>query len=166
MPKLYFVRRTDSEIEIFGGTVYVDIDGKRVGEVGRTNLVIDVEQGQHTIKMYKSHTFDTFIGFAEVTIDVKENKDLTFRYSSPMVITQPGHIVVADFISTEDIDKQINQKEATLKEEKRVSDMQIQKQREDSQKNNNAFLFLIIGLPIIIGLLYFIIQMAFINSLF
>ena len=166
MSKLYFIRRTSSEIEIFGGSVYADIDGKRVGEIGRTNLVIDVEPGEHTIKMYKSHTYDTFIGFAEVSLHIEDGKDLTLRYSAPMVITQAGHIVVTDFTSIEDINRQIEQKETTLRAEKRESDLQIQKQEEESQKNNNALIFWIVIVPIIIGLLYFFIEMAYLDSLF
>ena len=166
MAKLYFVRRTASEIEIFGGSVYADIDGKRVGEIGTTDLVVDVEPGQHTIKMYKSHTYDTYIGFAEITLHVETGKDLTLRYSAPMVVTQAGHIVVTDFTSVEDINRQIYQKESTLRAEKRESDLQIQKQEEQSQKNNTALIFWIVVVPIIVGLLYYFIQMAYIDSLF
>lgn len=166
MAKLYFIRRTSSEIEIFGGSVYADIDGKRIGEIGKSDLVVDVEPGQHTIKMYKSHTYDTFIGFAEVTLNVKDEKDLTLRYSAPMVITQAGHIVVADFTSIDDINRQINQKETSLRAEKRESDLQAQKREEESQKNNNALIFWIVVVPIIIGLIYFFVEMAYIYSIF
>lgn len=166
MAKLYFIRRTASEIEIFGGSVYADIDGKRVGEVGTTDLVIDVEPGQHTIKMYKSHTYDTFIGFAEVVLHIEDGKDLTLRYSAPMVITQAGHIVVTDFTSINDINQQISKKESTLRAEKRESDLKIQRQEEESQKNNNALIFWIVVVPIIIGLIYFFIEMAYIDSIF
>lgn len=166
MAKLYFIRRTLSEIEIFGGTVFVDIDGKRVGEVGRTDLVVNVESGQHTIKMYKSHTYDTFIGFAEVKLDVEDDKTLVLRYSAPMVITQSGHIVVTDFVSIDDINRQIDQKEAMLQAEKRENDLLIQKQEEESKKNNNTLFFLIIVVPIVIGLIYFFAEMTYINSLF
>lgn len=160
MAQLYFLRRTLSEIEIFGGTVYADIDGKRVGEIGRTDLVVDVEPGQHTIKMYKSHIYDTFIGFAEVTLNIENDKALVLRYSAPMVVTQSGHIVVTDFTSIDEINRQINQKESALRAEKRESDLQILKQKEEAQKNNNSLIFWIIVVPAIIGLLYFFIQIT------
>lgn len=74
MAKLVFLRRTDKEIEVFGGDVYFDLDGKNIGKLSRTNQEIDVLPGKHTIKMYKSHSYDTFIGFAESTIDVDETE--------------------------------------------------------------------------------------------
>lgn len=173
MTKLYFIRRTPSEIEIFGGTVYAEIDGKMVGEVGISDLIIDVEPGQHTIKMYKSHTYDTFIGFAEVNLNVEDGKDLTFRYSAPMTVTQAGHIVVADFTSIDDIDRQINQKENHLRTEKRENDLQEQKKETESQKNNKALILLVVVVPALIaamsifaGLIYFIAEMAYLGSIF
>ena len=54
MAKLVFLRRTDKEIEVFGGDVYFDIDGKNAGKLSRTNQEIEVLPGKHTIKMYKS----------------------------------------------------------------------------------------------------------------
>lgn len=33
MPKLIFLRRTQNEVEVFGGEVFVDIDGKNNGKV-------------------------------------------------------------------------------------------------------------------------------------
>lgn len=161
MPKLYFVHRTESEIAIFGGTVFVDLDGKRVGEVFKSHLIIDVAPGTHIIKMYKSHTYDTFVGFAEVSINVEENKDLTFRYSAPMLVTQPGHIVVADFISLVHIDEQLKRSESMLKQEKQANDLHIQTQNKESEKNNNMLIFWIVVVPIISTLLFFIIQMAY-----
>lgn len=166
MSKLYVIRRTESEIQIFGGTVFIDIDGKRVGEISRTDLVIDLEPGTHNIKMYKTHTYDTFIGFADVTITVEDGKDLTARYSAPMTIHQPGHIVISDFVSLTQIDNQIKQKEIVLREEKRANDLQAQQREEESQKNNNALIFWIVVVPIIIGLIYFFVEMAYIDSLF
>ena len=166
MATLYFMRRTPSEIEIFGGSVYADIDGKRIGEIGKSDLVVDVEPGLHTIKMYKSHTYGTFVGFAEVTLNIEDEKDLTLRYSAPMVTTQAGHIVVTDFTSIDDINRFISQKESTLRAEKRESDLQIQKQDEESQKNNNALIFWVVVVPSIIGLICFFVEMACIDSLF
>lgn len=166
MSKLYFIGRTESEISIFGGTVYIDIDGKQVGELGRDLKIIEVSEGVHTVKMYKTHTFNTFIGFAEINLTVENNKDLTLRYFAPMLVNQAGHIVVSDFISIDEINRQLNASEQNLSQQKRENDIQIQKQEEAQQKNNNALIFWIFIVPVIIGLLYFIIEMAFIDSLF
>ena len=166
MSKLYFIGRTESEIDIFGGTVYIDIDGKQIGELGRDIKVVNVGVGVHTIKMYKTHTFNTFIGFAEINLEIEENKDLTLRYVAPMLVNQAGHIVVSDFVSIDEIKRQLIVSEHNLSQQKRENDLQIQKQEEQQQKNNNALIFWIFILPVIIGLLYFIIEMAFIDSLF
>lgn len=166
MSKLYFIGRTESEIDIFGGTVYIDIDGKQIGELGRDLKVVEVGVGVHTIKMYKTHTFNTFIGFAEINLTIEENKDLTLRYVAPMLVNQAGHIVVSDFISIDEINRQLNKSEYDLSQQKKENDLQIQKQEEQQQKNNNALIFWIFILPVIVGLLYFIIEMAFIDSLF
>ena len=90
MAKLVFLRRTDKEIEVFGGDVYFDLDGKNIGKLSRTNQEIDVLPGKHTIKMYKSHSYDTFIGFAESTIDVDETEELiSFLLANPQQNAQP-----------------------------------------------------------------------------
>lgn len=54
MAELVFLRRSEQDIQIIGGTIYIDIDGRNVGILSRTNQVIDVPAGTHTIKMYKS----------------------------------------------------------------------------------------------------------------
>lgn len=73
MAKLIFLQRTQKEIEIFGGDVFFDIDGKNAGKLSLTNQTVELPAGDHTIKMYKSHTYDTFIGFAEQTISITED---------------------------------------------------------------------------------------------
>lgn len=97
MAKLVFLRRTDKEIEVFGGDVYFDLDGKNIGKLSRTNQEIDVLPGKHTIKMYKSHSYDTFIGFAESTIDVDETEELMVRYAAPMAVNQPGNMIISAY---------------------------------------------------------------------
>lgn len=164
--KLYFIGRTQSEIDIFGGTVYIDIDGKQIGELGRDIKVVDVGIGVHIIKMYKTHTFNTFIGFAEINLTVEENKDLTLRYVAPMLVNQAGHIVVSDFVSIDQIERQLNVSEHDLSQQKRESDLQFQRQEKQQKENNKALIFWIFTLPVIIGLLYFIIEMAFLDSFF
>lgn len=52
MGTLTFLRRTQKEIEIFGGDVFFDIDGKNVGKLSLQNQDVEVAAGTHTIKMY------------------------------------------------------------------------------------------------------------------
>lgn len=158
--RLIFIRRTPKEIEIFGGTVFVDIDGKNIGKLSEKDLTIDVDAGRHHVKMYKSHTYGTFIGIAEVDVDVQEEKALTFRYSAPMMITQPGNIMVADFTSFHDIDKIVTEKERNLIIEKRENDYKIQKDEEESRKNNSSLLFWIFIIPTILVLICYIIEIS------
>ena len=73
MARLVFLKRTPKEIEIFGGNIFFDIDGKNIGKLTLENQIINIAAGTHTIKMYKSHTYDTFIGFAESTITISED---------------------------------------------------------------------------------------------
>ena len=97
MATLIFLQRTEKEIEIFGGDVYFDIDGKNVGKLTRNDQSIELEAGTHTIKMYKSHTYDTFIGFAETTIQLEEDEKLMVKYSAPMMVNQAGNMVISKY---------------------------------------------------------------------
>ena len=58
---LVFLARTSNEVKVFGGEVFFDIDGKNVGKLSSYSQKIDLPAGNHTIKMYKSHVYDTFI---------------------------------------------------------------------------------------------------------
>ena len=111
MAKLYFLKRTQKEIDIFGGDVYFDIDGKNIGKLTLHNQIIDVTPGFHTIKMYKSHSFDSFIGFAESTIKISEEEELMVKYSSPMMVNQPGNMVISPYTAkqAEDVLKKKDQ---------------------------------------------------------
>lgn len=97
MATLIFLQRTEKEIEIFGGDVYFDIDGKNVGKLTRNDQAIELDAGTHTIKMYKSHTYDTFIGFAETTIQLKNEEKLMVKYSAPMMVNQAGNMVISKY---------------------------------------------------------------------
>lgn len=102
MAKLIFLKRTQKEIEIFGGDVYFDIDGKNAGKLSLTNQIVEIPAGEHTVKMYKSHTFDTFIGFAESVINVTDDEQLMIKYSAPMMINQPGNMVISEYTETKE----------------------------------------------------------------
>lgn len=117
--KLVFVRRSEEKIKIFGGNVYVDLDGKNIGIIDNDNLTIDIEAGKHKIKMYKSHNYGSMVGFAEVELDIKDDEKLAFKYTCPMTITQPGHIIVSDFISYDKIESELQNEDIILKNEKK-----------------------------------------------
>lgn len=166
MPTVYFVRRTPSEIEIFGGTVYVEIDGLCVGEVGKTDLVVELVPGAHKIKMYKTHAYNSFIGFAEADILLVENKSLMVQYSPPMTITQSGHIVISNFSSMDEIEELIVQKEKHLQQEKATNDAQMQKRNEEIENSSKKLAFWFFVVPILFGIFYFVLDLLFIHSIF
>ena len=97
MARLVFLRRTEKEIEVFGGDIYFDIDGKNAGMLSRMDQEIELPAGQHTIKMYKSHSYDTYIGFAESTITLSDTEHLMVRYAAPMMANQPGNIIISQY---------------------------------------------------------------------
>lgn len=104
MAKLVFLRRTEKEIQVFGGDVYIDIDGKNVGLLSRVNQEFEISAGKHTVKMYKSHSYDTFIGFAESTISVEEDEQLMVRYAAPMAANQPGNMIISAYDPLKEIE--------------------------------------------------------------
>jgi hypothetical protein len=91
------LRRSEKVIEVFGGDIYIDIDGKNVGVISRVNQEFQVSSGTHTIKMYKSHSYDTFIGFAESTLNVEEDEQLLVRYAAPMAANHPGNLIISAY---------------------------------------------------------------------
>lgn len=153
--KVVFMRRTQKEIDIFGGIVFIDIDGKNIGQLGTDDFIIDLPEGKHKIKMYKSHTYDTYIGFAETEIDIKANENLLIKYAAPMLVNQPGNIIVSNYISQEDI-QEIVQK----REEKIVLDhiADERKKAELEEKSRNGVIIFVV-IMIIIAIIYGI-QMA------
>lgn len=160
MAKLVFLRRTEKEIEIFGGDVYFDIDGKNAGVLSRNNQEIELSVGQHTIKMYKSHTFDTFIGFAETTIQLGENEQLMVKYSAPMMVNQPGNIIVLPY--------DIKREEEVLNERDRVIQRDLindeNRKREQNEKYNNGVIIVIICV-VIFAIIYAIWEISIMSSI-
>lgn len=140
--KIVFMRRSLKEIELFGGDVYIDIDGKNIGILKTTDYVIELENGKHTIKMYKSHKYDTYIGFAETEVNIKEGNDLLVQYSCPMIITQPGNIIVSDYKSLE--------REQKISNDQRIDE---QKKQEIEEKNRNGMI-IFITIMIILAIIY------------
>lgn len=154
MAKLVFLRRTDKEIEVFGGDVYFDLDGKNIGKLSRTNQEIDVLPGKHTIKMYKSHSYDTFIGFAESTIDVDETEELMLRYAAPMAVNQPGNMIISAYDYCKETEV-LRNREQTIAHDY-VAD--VNRKKEQNERYNTGIMIWIVCM--IIGAIIFAIWEA------
>lgn len=158
--KLFFLRRTPKEIEIFGGEVFIDIDGKNIGIIGTEDFEIDLPEGKHTIKMYKSHSFDTFIGVAESVIDLKSGEKLLVKYSSPMLVNQVGNIIVTNFISEQQVDSLAMKREMQI-----VKDDQILKDKKREQETQTRNGWIIFAVVMFVGMLiWFLVEISSINN--
>ena len=159
MAKLVFLRRTEKEIEIFGGDVYVDIDGKNVGTLSRVNQEIELPAGEHTIKMYKSHTYDTFIGFAASTIQLGDDEKLMVKYSPPMMVNQPGNMIVSPYDA--------GREEEALKERERIIERDFvheeNRKKEQNRKYNNGVKIVIIC-AVIFAVIFAIYEVAIMSA--
>lgn len=157
--KIVFMRRTAKEIEIFGGQVYIDVDGKNIGILGAEDFSIYLDDGKHKIKMYKSHTYDTFIGFAEAEIMIENDNNLLIKYASPMLVNQLGNIIVSDYHSQFAVDNIAADREKTI-----INDYQKneQKKQEIEEKSRNGIIIFVI-IMVIIAILYGIEMSAIYN---
>lgn len=149
MAKLIFLQRTQKEIEIFGGDVFFDIDGKNAGKLSLTNQTVELPAGDHTIKMYKSHTYDTFIGFAEQTISITEDEALMVKYSCPMMVTQPGNMVISEYSEVKEVET-VKARDAAIQRDFVAQETQ---KREAEEKYKNG-VWIVIGIAVAIGLIY------------
>ena len=149
MARLVFLQRTQKEIEVFGGDVFFDIDGKNVGKLSQSNQTIELTAGEHTIKMYKSHAYDTFIGFAEQVISLSDDETMMVRYSCPMIISQPGNLVISEY--SEALESEIvNLRNAAIQRDLIAQETQ-KKEAEEKYKNG---VWLLIGIAVAIGIIY------------
>jgi len=139
MAKLVFLRRTEKEIQVFGGDVYIDIDGKNVGVLSRVNQEFEVQTGKHTVKMYKSHSYDTYIGFAESTIDVEENEQLMVRYAAPMATNQPGNLIISPYDPSKEREL-LQARESAIQRD--VAADEHRKQEQNNKYNTGVMLFI------------------------
>lgn len=153
--QIVFMRRTQKEIDIFGGTVFIDVDGKNIGQLGTDDFIINLPEGKHKIRMYKSHTYDTYIGFAESEIDVKTNESLLIKYAAPMLVNQPGNIIVSNYTSQQDIQEIVEKREEIIVSD-HIADQQ--KKAELEEKSRNGVIIFVVFM-IIIAIIYGI-QMA------
>lgn len=159
MGTLTFLRRTQKEIEIFGGDIFFDIDGKNVGKLSLENQDIEVTAGTHTIKMYKSHTFDTFIGFAESTITVSEKEHLMIKYAAPMMVNQPGNMVISEYDRAME-QASIKDRENTIE---RDFTAEVNRKKEQNEKYNNG-VKIVIACAVIFGIIMAIYEIAIMSS--
>jgi hypothetical protein len=151
MAKLVFLRRTEKEIEVFGGDIYFDIDGKNAGILTRNNEEIELLAGQHTIKMYKSHSYDTYIGFAECKISVEETEHLMVRYAVPMQANQPGNIMIYPY------DAHKEKEVLDARESAIIRDYDAnEKRKRDQNGKYNTGTILWIGLVILLMIIFFL----------
>lgn len=160
MAKLIFLKRTQKEIEIFGGDVYFDIDGKNAGKLSLTNQIIEVSSGEHTVKMYKSHTFDTFIGFAESTINVTDDEQLMVKYSAPMMINQPGNMVISEYTEEKEV-AAVREREYSINRDFVAAETQ-KKQADDNYKNGvKVVIWVAVAIAVVLGIFYGILWSSF-----
>lgn len=152
--RLVFVKRSNEEINIFGGQVFADVDGVNVATIGQETVTVEVPAGKHIVKMYKSHEYGSMIGFAENELTVSDGDALVFKYAPPMVVTQPGHITVSNFISYDKIENDVRAAAQIIAQEKRTNDEKIQQQEENMKKNYWGWIILIFVIPAICWLIY------------
>lgn len=152
--KLIFVRRTKAEIDIFGGEVFADVDGRKVATVSQETITYELPAGRHIIKMYKSHDYGSMIGFAESDLDIKEGEVLVLRYAPPLKTTDPGHITVSEFTSYEQIEKEVEESGRIAASEKSKAERQAKENAENIVKTQTYWWILIFVIPGILWLLY------------
>ena len=160
MARLIFLKCTQKEIEIFGGDVYFDIDGKNAGKLSLTNQIVEIPAGEHTVKMYKSHTFDTFIGFAESVINVTDDEQLMIKYSAPMMINQPGNMVISEYTETKE-QEVLREREYSIHRDFVAAETQ-KKQAEENYKNGvMTVVWVAVGIAVVLGIFYGILFSSF-----
>ncbi len=153
MAKLIFLRRTSKDIEVFGGDVYFDIDGKNAGKLSLTNQTVDLPAGEHIVKMYKSHTFDTFIGFAEAVITVTDNEQLMVRYSAPMMINQPGNMVISEYTAEKE-QAVVNEREYSIYRDYVVTEAQKKQADENYKKGVMTVVWVAVAIAVVFSVFY------------
>ena len=158
MAKLIFLRRTEKELEIFGGDVLFDIDGKNMGTLSHVNQEIQLPAGEHTIKMYKSHTYDTFIGFAESKIQLHEDEKLMIQYSAPMMVNQPGNMMIFPY------DEQRGNELLQQREQAIRRDFSMDQARKEAQNQKyNTGVKVVIVCAIAVGVIFAIYEAALLS---
>lgn len=153
MAKLVFLRRTSNEIKVFGGDVYFDIDGKNAGRLSLVNQTIEITAGEHSIKMYKSHTFDTFIGFAEAVINVTDDEQLMIKYSAPMMINQPGNMVISEYTEAKE-QEAITERDYSIHRDFVATETQKKQADVNYKKGVMTVIWVAVGITVALGIIY------------
>lgn len=159
MAELIFLRRTQNEIEIFGGEIFFDIDGKNAGKLSLTNQTIELPEGEHTIKMYKSHTFDTFIGTAESTINISADERLMVKYSAPMMVNQPGNMFISEY-SEEKEKEAVRDREQSIKRDFAAASQQ----RQEAQDKYNTGVIIVFVVAVIFAIIFVAYEFMIFNA--
>tara|TARA_B100000586_G_C20009877_1_gene384174 strand:- start:90 stop:578 length:489 start_codon:yes stop_codon:yes gene_type:complete len=146
--KIIVVRRTKEEINIFGGEVFIDIDGVNVGKLAEIDFDYSIPIGRHKIKMYKTHSFGTHIGISEVEIDVTENIPLVVKYTNPMHVNSPGNIIVTEYKSSKDINDIVAEADKILSSE-RIENENIKKEQEKQGRKYIKWAWIFVALFIL-----------------
>lgn len=154
------IRRTKAEIKAFGGDIYADIDGKNVAIIKDDDVKLLLSLGKHSVKMYKSHKMGTFIGTTEVEFEILENEVLCSRYSAPLIINQAGNIMLFNYESDEQINQITNEIENIVNRDFETEQKKIAEQKEISEKNNTNFFIWLFLVPVVIGLIYWVVAMG------
>ena len=164
MAKLVFLKRTQKEAEIFGGEVYFDINGKNVGVLQSHNYTVELPAGEYKLKMYKSHQYDTFIGCAEESIILADNEELLIKYSPPMMVNQPGKIMIVPYSPQQEA-LLLKTREETIQRDYIQQEIMKQQQKETYNRSGIIVLSIIVGLTIVSLLFYFLSDLMLWNML-
>ncbi len=165
--KIFFVKRSKEEIDMFGGEIYAELDGKKVATISLSNAIVNVTPGRHKIKMYKSHSnYNSLIGFAETEINISENETLVIKYHPPLTVNQPGNIVVSDFESFEKIEQEVRNSAMNYTRIKNEEDEKNRRQDEENEKVNKTIFLLAIGIPAIGFIFWLIYDLILFKSIF
>lgn len=149
MAKLVFLQRTQKEIEIFGGEVFFDIDGKNAGKLSCANQTVELPAGVHVVKMYKSHAYDTFIGFAEQTITLGEDETLMVKYSCPMMVNQAGNMIISEYSKEREIES-VKARDAAIKHDFAMHE----REKQEADERYKRGVWILIGIAIVIAVIY------------
>lgn len=166
MFNLYVLRRNQKDIEIFGNSLFVDIDGRSVGEVDTSDLKFELSPGTHTIKMYMSRSLGYFVGITEINIKIEENEKIYVKYVPPLIANQAGNIFVSSFQKESELDAISSNDEDKLKKDYSHYLLKENEIKDNINKNEHNLFIWIFVIPTIIGLLYFIIEIVTISSLY
>ena len=85
----------------------------------------------------------------------------TVSYSAPLIVSQPGNIVIAPFESKNDLDDVINSVENSIRREYQNQQRLENQQKIESEKNNTSLMIWVYIIPAIAFLLYLIITMSY-----